>query len=335
MSLKVPLRVMRTFVKRNTPVYSHLYITKKCNLKCVMCNVWKEKSSEPSLEDIYRMIDRLDKLGVVSIQITGGEPFARKDIADILQYVKSRGLKVFVSSNGTFSINVYERIRSIPVDGIGISLHSASPEVHEKINGVKGSWQKAVDTIKYLKEIGQNVYVCSVISSINHLEVEDIVNFCEKELKVSVGLQPAVISADQSFVFRANDLSLTNLTEKDVKRIAEVSASAGSRRTSTFQKHSFDVLANKKVNWKCRAGEMFYAVMADGEVGICQDILTGINILSDDFFEQVNSKEFKAMARDKVKKCSGCVYSCYYDTVNMFDKPWQAVALSRRVRKFK
>jgi MoaA/NifB/PqqE/SkfB family radical SAM enzyme len=295
--LKVPARLARAFFFRNSPVYSHLYVTRRCNLKCVMCNVWHEQPADPSLEEVRLMIDRLDRLGIAFIQLTGGEPFLRRDISPTLSPMpKAAGSRFLSAPMAPCPRPPTSAFRGLRLDGIGVSLHSIKPQVHEEINAMPGSWQKAVDTIHLLRDMGQPVYVCSVISSLNHEETAEIVRFCDEELKVTVGLQPAVVSCDDGLSFRAKNDELRTLTPAQVQQVSLASRTRNSRRTRSFQHKSFDVLASKKVDWKCRAGEMFFAVMSDGKVGICQDIFTDINILDNDALKKFKSKEFRMRA---------------------------------------
>ncbi len=301
-----------------------------------MCNVWRSPGDELNTAGMFKIIDKLDKLGVVYIQLTGGEPFLRPDLAEIINYIKRKGLSVLVSTNGTLPLSVYEKvIKAASVDAIGVSLHSNHPKTQEKINGSPGSWGKTIKTIKFLRDKGENVYVCCVVSSLNLQEVPAIVKFCEDNLKVTIGLAPAVTASDNAYIFRGRDEPFKKLNYNEVREVIKRTRILSMRRTKTFMKNAFRVLAGQQVNWRCRAGRMFCAIMPDGRFGICQDILTQINILDDDFFEKINSREFKNKTANLVRACDHCVYSCYYDTTNMFARPWEALAIGARLMLFR
>lgn len=331
---KVVRRTLRNLVCRSAPYFAHLYLTRRCNLRCRMCNVWKTPCKELDTKSIFQIIDRLDMLGVAHIQLTGGEPFLRKDVAEIIGYAKSKGLSVHISTNGILPRSVYEKMRKVPISDIGVSLHSANSGVHEKINGVPGSWKKTIKTIRFLKEMGKKVYVCCVVSSLNLRETPDIVRFCENELGVPIGLQPAVTGGSDALVFRGKDLALNVADPELIDSVVKQTPIFSMRRTRTFMNTAFKVLSGEKVRWNCRAGRMFFAVMADGRFGICQDILTDLNVLDENFFDRVDSEEFRNKAEKLAKNCQKCVYACYYDITNMFAHPLEALDVGLRVSLF-
>jgi len=334
---KMVWRTARASIDKSRPYLSHLFITRNCNLKCKMCNVWKTPSEVRETKTVFKMIDQLDKLGVFIVLITGGEPTLRKDLFQIIEHIAAKGMTPIVNTNGTLPSNIYEMLAQSPVSGIGVSLHSHQPEIHEKITQVKGSWGKAVRAVELLRDAGKNVYVCCTVTALNINEVPKIVTFCANELKVPTSLNPSVLGAtDSSYFTRGTDTSLGNLREEYIQSVFNEIEFHNVLRTRTYVKNAFKILANQRVNLgDCMAGEMFYAVMPDGRFGICQDIMTDLNILQDDFLALAKSSEFKRRARMMRNKCPGCAYSCYYDTLNMLRRPWEALELRFRLMHFK
>ena len=129
-------------------------VTKACNLRCPHCyvNAGEKLENELSLEEIKSIIDQLAKLKVFSIFFTGGEPFLRKDIIEILKYTNKKGIGIAISTNGSFlNKEVLEKMRNIHFDLFQISLDGPK-KIHESIRG-KGSWQRAIDNIKLARSI--------------------------------------------------------------------------------------------------------------------------------------------------------------------------------------
>lgn len=81
-------------------------LTYKCNHQCIFCSCpWEEKNNhlkeaELSTTQIFKNIDIIKEHGVSHITLTGGEPFLRDDLFDIIEYIKSSNLSVSVISNG-------------------------------------------------------------------------------------------------------------------------------------------------------------------------------------------------------------------------------------------
>ncbi len=333
---KCAFRAARSFVNRERPFFAHLFVTKRCNLHCKMCNVWETKCPEVDTAGMKQIIDRLDELGVAVVQLTGGEPFLRRDLGELVRYADAKGLVVQISTNGTLPVSIYQKALELPLDSVGVSLHSYQPSTHDRINGLPGSWKRAVQTIRLFRERNKNVYVCSVISPANIDETGDIVRFCTRDLHVAVGLQPAVIgsSSDDGYAFRSQNPELgVRLDQKKIDRVIAAIPLSYIRRTIHFMRNAFTVLAGDDPAWSCEGGRLFLAVMPDGQLGICQDILTDLNILDEDFPARYHSPEFRQSCRKKASHCKRCVYACYYDLHNIFRNPLEGLEMWWRNRR--
>lgn len=145
------------------PRAMHMIPTHRCNAKCVMCGIWKEKSSadkELSTSDFDRLFSdrlfsRLEYAG-----ISGGEPFLRKDLFDIISLLKTRcpALKrISITTNGMLTdriepalskiVNAFER-NGLLLD-ISISFHGLG-EMLSRIYGVEGAFDRISRTIDLL-----------------------------------------------------------------------------------------------------------------------------------------------------------------------------------------
>ena len=84
---------------------AYLHITNRCNMHCIGCyslNDDRNKSHDLSLTQIKIIIDRLRKTGVSKLNISGGEPFLRHDLPQIVYYAKDIGIEnIYIGTNGT------------------------------------------------------------------------------------------------------------------------------------------------------------------------------------------------------------------------------------------
>lgn len=73
-------------------------ITNRCNLMCKHCYA-ESNSRKPSedlpLDTVKNVVDQLSDLGCVIIALAGGEPLMRKDLPQIIEYIKNKGIDVF------------------------------------------------------------------------------------------------------------------------------------------------------------------------------------------------------------------------------------------------
>ncbi len=86
-----------------SPLIAMLEVTRRCNLDCLHCYIdaGEPRENEMDTEEIYKVLDDLKKMKVFHIFITGGEPFIRKDIADILNYASECNFFISIVTNGT------------------------------------------------------------------------------------------------------------------------------------------------------------------------------------------------------------------------------------------
>jgi hypothetical protein len=128
------------------PLRAVLDVTDRCNLRCPTCSKWRSSPARPELgQEAWELI--LSKLAGVllfrELVVSGGEPFTRDDIFDILATAKRHNFKVLVISNGwLLSEAVLQRLEDIGVDGLTVSLNSLSADVHDRSRGALGSHER-------------------------------------------------------------------------------------------------------------------------------------------------------------------------------------------------
>lgn len=153
---------MATTYQRGKLFKLNFAVTYKCNSRCRMCNIWKRYIKNPqivkeelAMEEISQIFKRFGKL--VWVSLTGGEPFLRDDLVDIVQFVRNRcQIKMLnITTNGFNSKLIEDRVRSIaevkvPLTFINVSLDGPA-EIHGYVRGVKGAYNNAVKTLELLR----------------------------------------------------------------------------------------------------------------------------------------------------------------------------------------
>ena len=150
-------------------------ITSKCNLKCVHCYANADGVNE--FEKASSFIDDLSSIKIPVLLISGGEPLTHKNIYEILEYAKSRGIQVALSTNGTLiDEEVAGRLKEIGVDYVGVSLDGMK-ETHDFFRGVKGAFEKAVEGLLNARDAGILTGVRFTLTKYNLRDVESVLNF--------------------------------------------------------------------------------------------------------------------------------------------------------------
>lgn len=156
--LRWPLRLLGAAVSSGCarmltgPISAEIMVTWRCSARCEMCD-YPARASEPELstDEIIRLIDELADLAVAGISLSGGEPFLRSDLFEIVRHVKKRGLMVQIATNGLLLAGRNaELLVESGVDMVTVSLDSPHPEIFASIRGVSGIYERVVSGIQYL-----------------------------------------------------------------------------------------------------------------------------------------------------------------------------------------
>ena len=161
----------------NRPVGSRLwlYTNFDCNLHCDYCCVRSSPTAprrELGLARVQRITREAAELGVKEIFVTGGEPFLREDIGEILISCGAAAPTTVLTNGMLFTGRRAESLRALPHDRIvlQISLDSATPELHDLHRG-PGTWARTREGIQRAREHGFRVRLAATVSTDTEAEV--------------------------------------------------------------------------------------------------------------------------------------------------------------------
>ena len=125
-------------------------VTYRCNARCNMCNRYKAPSKaeeEISVETIRKLPQ------MYFTNITGGEPFIREDLADIVRELYKKSDRIVISTNGYFTDRIIALCKEFPEIGIRISIEGLE-ETNNAIRGLEDGFNRGYTTLKTLREMG-------------------------------------------------------------------------------------------------------------------------------------------------------------------------------------
>lgn len=151
-----------------------------CNLSCPMCyavSSSRKTMTEMSTKDITSIVDQVCDMPwenrVSRIALTGGELFSRSDAMGLIKYVHSKGLFVQVNTNATLlSKRTIKMLAKLPKVKLSVSLDGCQSKSHEFIRG-KGTFDRAIDTIRRLCKHGVDVAVNMFVHTGNIMEIKE------------------------------------------------------------------------------------------------------------------------------------------------------------------
>jgi len=140
--------------------------TYACNFNCRICftDAGMASSRELNTQEAMNMLEHARSVGVKNIIISGGEPFVRKDILDILKYMAKLGQSTRIASNG--SLLNYEVLKILRDETLTksfqISIDTLNPDLYSKFHGVSADeLVNVLNVLRYIKKLGFHTTVSS------------------------------------------------------------------------------------------------------------------------------------------------------------------------------
>jgi len=153
-------------------------VTRACALKCVHCRAEAQPKRDPrelTHEEGLRLIDDIVEIGRPILIITGGDPMMRRDLFDLIAYAAhDRGLRVAFSPSAT-ALVTKERLakaRDAGVTRTHISLDGATAESHDTFRQTPGSFQRTLEIMNDLRQLGMSLQIGTTVSRYNVNELD-------------------------------------------------------------------------------------------------------------------------------------------------------------------
>ena len=178
-------------------LYGTVIVTYRCNAHCNMCDCFKDPTrpeEEITLDDI-RLLPEM-----AFTNITGGEPFIRKDIGDIVEALYKKSNRIVISTNGYFTDRILELCRRFPKVGIRISIEGLQ-QTNDTIRGIPDGFNRGYSTLKKLVEMGHPDVGFGM--TVQDLNCEDLVPLYK--ISDELGMEFATATLHNSFYFRKTD----------------------------------------------------------------------------------------------------------------------------------
>lgn len=182
--------------RSNYPEAVTLFLTHRCNLRCVMCGQWgeggvtKKLSSkyikeELSVEKLKGLIDDVARFKP-NITLFGGEPLLYPACMEIIRYMKGRGMHCLMITNGSLLNNFAKEVVENNLDELNISLDGGR-KLHDEIRGMSGLYDKIMNGIKqvnyFKREKGKRnplINLQCTINKYNYRHLEEMLDVADE-----------------------------------------------------------------------------------------------------------------------------------------------------------
>jgi len=191
-------RLYLKLLKANFPMHITFFVTGMCNLKCKMCFYWQNIANANPVKELK--LDEIEKISsnfkdMIWLSITGGEPFLRNDVNEIIKcFYRNNSVKnVSIYTNGSFTQKTSNCVKDVLSEcknlflTVNVSI-DGTKEIHDKIRGVEGSFDKALTTLKELGKIKSeyknfSLGIVYTLSSLNEEKFYETFDFLNRKIE--------------------------------------------------------------------------------------------------------------------------------------------------------
>lgn len=187
------------------PTDISIITTYRCPMRCQMCNIWQnptKKEEEITAKDLKILPN------FKFVNITGGEPFVREDLGEIVELMFTKSPRIVISTSGWFEDRVIDIAKHFPNIGIRLSIEGMKAK-NDELRGREGGFEKGVRTLRRLREMGiKDVGFGITVSNHNSADMLELY-----ELAKELDMEFATAAFHNSFYFHKYDNVITNKDE--------------------------------------------------------------------------------------------------------------------------
>lgn len=282
-----------------------LQLTLNCNQKCIHCyNDKTQNDKKISFEKAKSAIDQAYSAGIFEVSVTGGECTLNENFLEIVKYIRSKHLSFSVLTNGLNfydNENLFFEFVNLCPHTVSLSLYSMTPEIHDEITRVKGSFEKTFNIIKKLKEHNVGLIINTPIFKTNLTSAKDVISFAkENNIPVSTGAY-----------FVENSDNCNSSLKLDYDEILSLYSDSSSELCVTKKRFRSE---NKREQLICTAGTYQLSVVPNLDITPCHDLKYKFgNLFSDQLEDIWKNKASEFRENYKYKNLKGCLRENYCD----------------------
>jgi len=338
-----------TFVSKKQPISLIHLITRRCNARCRHCFIDFDNPTcvedELSTEEITRLVKTFGD-ALFSIYITGGEPFLRRDMFEIVSaYCKETAVgSVNIATNGMYTEAVRAFLDKYCAAGLGkrimfsISIDNLEA-LHDANRRAPGLFERAIATYRLIDSYNDDRIIPTVTITVTSHNYKDVVGLYRILKESGVTSFFPILMREQGVVKAIDQKPRVLRAHQELVRLIEADQSAGATmgtgrdllgcyvnaRNNIFNRILPDIYLAHGRAFECSAGTLFGVIFPNGDVCPCevqeQYVMGNLREYNMDFGRLWNSQQARTVYRKmRQEKCS-CT----------FDGAWAVNIISNKV----
>ncbi|MGC4098789.1 MAG: radical SAM protein [Nitrospira sp.] len=206
-------------------VKAQLELTYRCNLRCRHCYTDPYNDSrffprELTLDELYRLLDELQDLGVIWLNLSGGDVFMHPHFFEIYERAHEKGFLLQLYTNGTlFTRAVIQRLQAMPPFTIDISCHTLNETRFDWFTQVPGSYHAFMRGIALLRDSSLPFTLKTKLMDWNADELHDLRRFTEslgQPFGYTTSLSPRLDGDCSSLAYRISPEDLRAIGQSEL-----------------------------------------------------------------------------------------------------------------------
>ena len=296
------------------PQNAIIAVTLNCNSGCISCDIWKNDKVKEVSPSFYKHLPS----SLLGINITGGEPFLREDLPEIIAVVRNRCKKarIIISTNGLLTQKIKDAARKIlEIDhlvAMRVSI-DGSEKTHDEIRGSTKGFKKAMDTVRALQEIGvKDLGIGFTVSSKNVAVIKtvyDLANQLGIEFSITVVTSSPIYFGDHECLKpENNDILKCQFDELIRSELSHWNVKRWSR--AYYDYTLLEYIKTHRRPFSCDAGENFFYLNPDGNVYPCNTLDLELGNLNNNSFDEIWASRKADEVRNIARECDKCWMVC-------------------------
>ncbi len=216
---------------RSLPLLT-LYLTERCNSRCVSCDYWRHGSADISTASVTRLLPDLARLGTRLILISGGEPLIHPQWVQIAQLLKDHGLDLWLLTSG-LSLAKHAARAATLFESVTVSLDGSDPAMYAAIRGLD-AFDKVCEGIRAAADAGLRVGVRVTVQRRNYRHLADFVELAHQHGAAQISFLAADVSNAHAFGRNGTADDEIALTRDDLAPFAATLDALGRERAADF-----------------------------------------------------------------------------------------------------
>jgi radical SAM protein with 4Fe4S-binding SPASM domain len=301
-------------------------LTYFCGAHCLNCYCRRDSPDprELTTEEWTGFLSTLADAGVFSVTFSGGCPFLRRDLENIVHHAVDCGLRVVLASDALMVNNArLKRIVDTGVAEVRTALDSASDTAHDTFRGMRGLHNRIVARVRFLTELNIPVQISAVMGAITYGEAVETIRLAQELGATRIHINkpystpetlnnPRVAMSPQQYI---DLLKMVYKVWEETDPPLRFPSLPKALYDTALGVGVYEMLAQKGALGQCQAGIMGCSVGPGGEIKPC-DVSVGTvlgTIGEEDFFDVWTShgifSDLRRINQSDLSPCSNCEFN--------------------------